>query len=174
MRKLLVLGAGALMLSGCAGGGTSAPSAPVAAAASPAILTAVAFVDVAGSAALYAVEAAKLAQGRSRDPQVRALAALQGANGEGIGGQLSYAGRRVNALPDNVMTPQHEAMLEALRTASDFDATYVAQQQELVPVMRLFHQDYAVRGGSATLRPVAEFSAEKLAEQLRALDALKD
>lgn len=178
MKKFLGITAGAMVLAGCA---SSQPAAaPVAAAAAPAaainpgvILTAARFVDVAASAALYAIEAAKLAETRSGNRDVRALAAMQKANGEGIGGQLSYAGRRVNALPDNVLTAQHQAMLDELRYARDFDATYLAQQQRMVPLMRQFHEQYARQGDSPTLRPVAEFSAEKLAAQERALGRIR-
>lgn len=171
-KRVMVAGAGAMLLAGCASQRAVPPVAPVATNVGT-ILTAAAFVDVAASAALYAVEAGKLAQARSRDPAVRALAAMQVANGEGIGGQLSYAGRRVNALPDNTLTPHHRAMLSELQRAPDFDAAYLAQQQRMVPLMRKYHQDYAVRGGSATLRPVAQFSAEKLAEQEAALARMR-
>ncbi|MCJ7420960.1 DUF4142 domain-containing protein [Sphingomicrobium astaxanthinifaciens] len=173
MNRWLMVGVGALLVAGCASGRGAAPAVPAGAAgAGAAVLTATRFVDVAASAALYAIEAGRLAQARSRDPEVRALAALQVANGEGIGGQLSYAGRRVNALPDNEMTAQHRALLAALKSARDFDAAYLEQQQQMVPLMRRFHEDYAVRGGSATLRPVARFSAEKLAEQEALLERI--
>nr|WP_279614781.1 DUF4142 domain-containing protein [Sphingomicrobium astaxanthinifaciens] len=154
------------------GAGPVAPAAAASAAAKRAAPSPHRFVDVAASAALYAVEAAKLAERRARNPRLRSLAKLQKDGGFGIGGQLSWAGRRVNALPDNVLTPEHQRMLDALKRARNFDALYLAQQQQLVPTMRAFHEDYAVRGGSATLRPVAQFSARKMAAQQLALARL--
>lgn len=127
------------------------------------------FVDVAASAALYAVEAGRLAERRARDPRLRDLARMQKDGGFGIGGQLSWAGRRVNALPDNVLTREHDVMLARLRHARDFDASYLAQQERLVPEMRAFHEDYSHNGGSATLRPVARFGARIMAGQEQAL-----
>ena len=161
---------GAAMLAACSSGGTSSVAAPPVATTNVAALTAVAFVEQAASAALFAIEAAKIAEARSADADVRRLAAMQREAGEAIGSQLSYAGPRVNAVPRNTLTPVHEAMLTDLRTTAEFDAAYLAQQKDFVRSMRAFHRDYAVRGGSATLRPVAEYGAGKLDEQLEAID----
>ena len=160
---------GAALLAGCSSGGARAP---VAAAASAPIqsLTAAAFVEQAASAALFAIEAAKIAQARSGDADVRRLARMQREAGEAIGSQLSHAGPRVNAVPRNTLVPAHRAMLAELNAASDFDEAYLDQQKRFVSSMRAFHRDYAVRGGSATLRPVAEYCADKLGEQLTAVD----
>ena len=129
-------------------------------------------VDVAAAAALYQVEAAKLAERRARSAKVKALAKAQMDNGYGIGGQLSWAGRRVNALPDNVLTREHQRMLDTLKRSANFDATYLAQARRLVPQMREFHESYATSGGSATLRPVAQFGARKMRDQEAALQRL--
>ncbi|MCM8558363.1 DUF4142 domain-containing protein [Sphingomicrobium sediminis] len=176
MRKVaVVVGVGVLALAGCSsgssspGGSMTVTTAPV----TPAMtMTAGLYVETAASAALLAIAAADLAEQRSSDPQLRALAARQKDNAEGISGQLSYAGRRVDALPSNTLIREHQAMLDQLQNAADFDAAYVRMQQQLVPQVRAFHEDYAVRGGSATLRPVAEFSAEKLAEQEAVVEAI--
>ena len=156
------------ILSACSSGGGS-PAVPAASTSAIASMSAASYVDLAASAALYAVEAAKLAETRARDRDIRDLARLQGQAGTAIGGQLAFAGPRVNAVPDNVLTAEHQAMLDALRTASDFDDLYLEQQKRLVPQMRALHENYAVIGGSATLRPVAEFGAGKMAAQAEAV-----
>ncbi|WP_265587709.1 DUF4142 domain-containing protein [Sphingomicrobium arenosum] len=143
---------------------TVAASATMAATPSPR-----AYVDVAASAALYSVEAARLAKTRARSAAVRNFAKSQEASGFGIGGQLSWAGRRVDALPGNRLTRTHQVMLDRLRRARDFDATYLAQQRDLIETMRTFHASYARSGGSATLRPVAQFGARRMAAQAAAL-----
>ncbi|MCJ8191407.1 DUF4142 domain-containing protein [Sphingomicrobium aestuariivivum] len=154
-------------------GATPASAATMASAAAAAKATSPhRYVDVAASAALYQVEAAKLAERRARSSKVRALAKAQKDVGYGIGGQLSWAGRRVNALPDNVLTAKHQRMLDTLARSSNFDATYLAQAKALVPEMRQFHESYATSGGSATLRPVAQFGAAKMRDQEVALQRL--
>ncbi|WP_343345307.1 DUF4142 domain-containing protein [Sphingomicrobium sp. XHP0239] len=160
----------AAMLAACSSSGSSSVAASPVAATNVAALTAAGFVEQAASAALFAIEAARLAEVRSSDADVRRIARMQREAGEAIGSQLSYAGPRVNAVPRNTLVPAHEALLARLRAAPDFDDAYLEQQKDFVTSMRAFHRDYAVRGGSATLRPVADYGAEKLDEQLQAIE----
>ncbi|WP_265569316.1 DUF4142 domain-containing protein [Sphingomicrobium nitratireducens] len=166
---LLAAAALALMVAGC----SSKPAPMVATAVPSAALgptTAAAFVAIASSAALYAVKAAELAEARSADSEVRALATLQRENAMGIAGQLSFAGRRLNLLPSAELLPEHEALLRKLQYASDFDRTYIEQQRTFVPDVLDLHRTYAARGESPTLRPVAELGADLLENQVEAID----
>lgn len=179
MKKLwLAAGAGALVIAGCASRPSPAPvAAPVAAATAAPVaiaapLTAAVFMQVAASSALYSVRAADMADRRSRNPEVRRLAALQRSNGRGLAGQLSFAGRRVNLLPDATLSAQHQSLLNELALSRNFDATYLRQQKMMINQMHRIHYDFATRGRSPTLRPVAKLGAEMMAGQRRALDAI--
>ena len=50
-------------------------------------------------------------------------------------------------------------MYEELAASSDFDRTYVRQQRAIHGAALSLHSDYARRGGSPTLRPVAANAA---------------
>jgi len=150
----------ALLLAGCLGGsgGGSRVAAPVATssvAVAPALASA-AYVAMAASIDLYEIQSAELALQRSQDPANRAFAQTALAAHEGTSAQLSLAGRRLNLLPSPVLEPEHQAMLDALRTTPDFDNTYRAQQSILHREGVALHSSYAARGDSPTLRPVAK------------------
>nr|WP_281376582.1 DUF4142 domain-containing protein [Sphingomicrobium lutaoense] len=127
--------------------------------------------EMSASAALLAVRAAALAEQRSQDREVLALARLQKANGRGLAGQLSFAGRRLDLLPAARLLPHHRQSLDKLARARDFDAAYLAQQRRLIPFMLDIHRAYAERGRSPTLRPVAELGKQMLEAEARALAA---
>jgi putative membrane protein len=89
---------------------------------------------------------------------------------EGVGSQLSFAGRRLNLLPQARLDAAHQAMLDALATSPDPAGTYVRQISELLPRLAAFHHQYQRYGTSPTLRPVAAMAApvfEREAAQLR-------
>jgi len=77
------------------------------------------------------------------------------ATHRGTSAQLSMAGRRLNLLPTASLTPEHQAMLDALKTTPDFDSTYRAQQAILLREGISLHGNFARAGKSPTLRPVA-------------------
>ena len=150
-----------MLLGGCLGGGTggssrvASPGAVTAVAVAPALASA-AYVAMAASIDLYEIQSAQLALERSQDPANRAFAQRALAAHEGTSAQLSMAGRRLNLLPSPNLEPEHQAMLDALRTTPDFDNTYRAQQAILHREGVALHSSYATRGDSPTLRPVAK------------------
>jgi putative membrane protein len=77
----------------------------------------------------------------------------------GLASQLSFAGRRLNLLPGASLLPQHQAMLDELAASSNFDQTYIRQQRAIHGAALSLHSDYARRGSSPTLRPVAANAA---------------
>jgi putative membrane protein len=81
------------------------------------------------------------------------------AGHEGLASQLSFAGRRLNLLPGATMLPQHQAMFEELAASTDFDRTYKRLQLAIHGAALSLHSNYAARGGSPTLRPVAANAA---------------
>ncbi len=87
----------------------------------------------------------------------------------GIGAQLNFAGRYINLLPSSRLLPEHQAMLEALATTSDFDGTYKAQLAKVLREAAAAHRAFEARGDSPTLRPVARFAAPVCEKNLAAL-----
>ena len=90
----------------------------------------------------------------------------------GIGAQLSFAGRYINLLPSSQLLPEHEAMLERLATATDFDGTYKAELARVLRRAAAQHRAFEATGDSPTLRPVARFAAPVCEKNLAALTKL--
>jgi putative membrane protein len=84
---------------------------------------------------------------------------------------LSLAGRRLNLLPSATLLPQHQAMLDELAGSSNFEAAYLRLQRQVHGQGLALHADYASRGTSATLGPVA---ANAAAVERRHLELLRD
>jgi putative membrane protein len=115
--------------------------------------------EQASSSALFAVRASELAATRASDPRLRAIAQTIALDQKAIGAQLSFAGRRVNLLPSARLVPLHQLLFDELEGSTDFDLAY---RRKLLPVLTMaerFHRDFAERGPSPTLRPVAEMAA---------------
>ena len=165
--------AAVLLVGGC-GGGARQP-AVVAAAPSPAVIAApvmissAAYVAAASSIDLFEMKSAELALQRAREPGNRAFAERVLSAHQGTSAQLSYAGRRLNLLPSTRLNPDHQAMLDQLASASDFDSTYRAQQRVVVEQGVRLHGGYARSGDSPTLRPVAENAENVMRANLQAL-----
>lgn len=154
LTAIAALGA-TLLLTACQ---TSAPAArPV----SPrpgqagATLSPADYVATAASIDLFVVRAAELALDRSGDYRIRALASQFAEEHRGLAGQLSFAGRRVDALPTARLLPREEQRLEWLRTQKPFDSTFIRQMMLTHEQSLELHAAFAARGSSATLRPVA-------------------
>jgi putative membrane protein len=126
------------------------PLPPAARTVSPAT-----YVAQASSIDLFVIRASQLAQARASSPKVRAFASRMIAAHQGTASQLSFAGRRLNLLPSAALLPEHQAMLDQLRSSGAFDAAYLRQQRAIHGAAYSLHSNYAARGTSPTLRPVA-------------------
>jgi len=163
-----------LTLAGCA----NAPRSPTApyprptypARPLPGALSPATYLAQAASIDLFVVRSSELAQLRSVDPRLRNVANSLRTEHEGLASQLSFAGRRLDLLPAATMLPEQQAMYEELAASSDFDRTYVRQQRAVHGAALSLHSDYARRGGSPTLRPVA---ANAAAVERRHLELLR-
>jgi predicted outer membrane protein len=113
------------------------------------------YVRTAASIDLYAIKASQIALTRARDSSLRDLARTEIGAHEGLGSQLSFAGRRLNLLPSAELQPEHQRMVETLEFTNEFDATYRRQQIQVHEAALKLHSDFAASGESATLRPVA-------------------
>ena len=124
---------------------------------------------MAASIDLFEIQSAQLALERARDPANRTFAQRTLRAHEGTSAQLSMAGRRLNLLPAPTLIPDHQAMLNALQTAADFDRTYRAQQATLHRQGVALHGNYARGGQSPTLRPVARNAEDVMRRNQEAL-----
>lgn len=180
MRQVRKLGALTILLGlyGCGGGEAlyaPPPKAPKHRAAprpSRAAVSEATFVSVNGSIDLFVIKSSELALQRSASPRVRDLAATMIQAHKGTSGQLSLAGRRLNLLPSATLLPGDQAMLEALRASSRFDADYVRDQRMVHQKAIEIDSAYATSGRSPTLRPVAKSALPIEQRHLRLLFAL--
>jgi putative membrane protein len=162
MRRLGAFVVTALILAGCATK-TPAPQPrppetetgrPLRGPVSPAT-----YVAQAASIDLFVIRASELALGRSSNSAIRDVATRLIAAHRGTAAQLSFAGRRLNLLPGASLLPQHQALLDELSSSGDFDRTWIRIQRSVHGEALALHSDYARRGSSPTLRPVAANAA---------------
>src|SRR5205085_7842482 len=88
---------------------------------------------------------------------------------KGTSAQLSLAGRRLNLLPSATLDAKRQAMFDALNAAPDFDSLYRQQQLAVHQEALTLHRNYAARGTSPTLRPVAAAMVPVIERHLRLL-----
>jgi predicted outer membrane protein len=174
--RIAVIGS-VLAVGGC-GGGRPPAVQPVrvvtpAVIASPVMISAAAYVATASSIDLFEMQSAELALQRSQDPANRAFAQRVLSAHQGTSAQLSFAGRRLNLLPSASLNAEHQALLGALTSASNFDETYRAQQRMIVAEGVKLHGAFARNGNSPTLRPVAQNAENVMRANLQALRAAR-
>lgn len=164
----------AALLAGCAPKRPppAAPPVPSPPVAKPVALDPESYMAFTASSALFAVQASTMVRARGASSKLVKLAMTIEREQIGIGAQLSFAGRRIDLLPSNRPLPMHQAMLEALASAADVDATYKAQMARVLTEAAAAHRAFEQSGDSPTLRPVAAFAApvcERHLELLRKL-----
>lgn len=113
------------------------------------------FVENSGSIDLLIIRSSELALQRSASPRVRDFATTMIRDHKGTSAQLSFAGRRVNALPSAILHAHQQAMLDQLLAAPDFDPAYIRLQRAAHQDALTIERAYARTGASPTLRPVA-------------------
>ena len=117
------------------------------------------YMAMASSIDLYEIRSSQLARTRARSAAHRDFARRMIADHNGTSAQLSLAGRRLNLLPSATLLPRHQAMMDELSASGDFDAIYHRQQIAVHTAALKLHGDFAARGESPTLRPVAKIAA---------------
>jgi putative membrane protein len=157
VRRILIGVATALTLAGCVGttrpAHTPPPQAPVVIRGIP--MQAAPYVAAASSIDLYEIKSSQMAQTRAQDGNLRLFAGMMISAHQGLAAQLSLAGRRLNLLPSAQLLPEHQRMIDTLESTMDFDAAYRSQQIQVHEEALKLHSDFASRGESPTLRPVA-------------------
>ena len=164
----------AILLAGCAPKRPAPPPppAPVTPIPPARALDPKSYMAFAASSALFAVRASNLAEARGSTNKLKTFASQVVMDQTGIGAQLNFAGRYIDLLPSSQLLPEHQAMLDALATAADFDATYKAQLARVLRRASAAHRAFEASGSSPTLRPVARFAAPACEKNLAALSKL--
>lgn len=163
---LAAAAAAAGLLAGCSAQ-RPAPRPPVVVEPEPAALSPGTYLAVSGSRSLLLVRASEVAEARA--PGTAGMARRIAADHRGIAAQLSLAGRRLNLLPAAALLPTDAAQLDALRRAEDVGTAYRRIVAAAVENCIRHDGDYAVRGTSPSLRPVARFAEAVCREELAAL-----
>jgi putative membrane protein len=168
----IAIAATALALAGCA---SNAPQPSRQYPAAPAVrqtpASSATYVAQAASIDLFVLRSSELANLRSVTPAIRQYADRMIADHRGLASQLSLAGRRLDLLPSATLLPQHQAMLDELAASANFEAAYLRLQRQVHGQALALHGNYAGRGASATLRPVAANAAQV---ERRHLDMLRN
>jgi putative membrane protein len=88
---------------------------------------------------------------------------------QAISAQMSFAGRYLNLLPSRSLPPEYQQMLSTLLSGADFNGVYLAQQRVVLARALKLHSNFAERGQSPTLRPVAQFASVAVQSELQVL-----
>ena len=171
LARCFLAGLSVAAVAGCSTG--EAPRSPAVQPTRPPVvirpLFAADYMAAASSIDLYEIRSAELAMTRAVDPKHRDYARTMIADHQGTSAQLSMAGRRLNLLPRATLLPAHQAMIDELSASADFDATYHRQQMAVHEAALKLHSNFAARGESATLRPVAANAAQIVRRHLEAM-----
>jgi putative membrane protein len=170
----MAAGLAILVVAGCQSGqrepgtGPDRPG-PIVRPPGTATASAAAYLAAAASIDLFEIQSSQLALTRSRNAKHREFAAMMIRAHNGTAAQLSLAGRRLNLLPAAALLPRHQGMLAELAASGDFDAVYHRQQVAVHEAALRLHGDFATRGDSPTLRPVARNAAPIVRSHLEML-----
>ncbi|MEW5687783.1 MAG: DUF4142 domain-containing protein [Pseudomonadota bacterium] len=124
-----------------------------------------AFVSNASQSDMYEIEAAKLAQTRSKNPDVVAFAKMMVVQHTAMTNQMKPLILAANKTPAAALDQRRQGFLDNLKSASDaaFDKTYVDQQvaahQEALTLMKGYAEhgdDAGLKGGAAKAVPKIE------------------
>lgn len=159
-----------LAMAGCASNAPAPRPTPRAAPAVRSIAVSPAdYMAAAASASLFIIKASDEIAARAGDTGLGQSASHFSADQQGIGAQLSLAGRRLDLLPSATLLPRHQAMLDELAASADPNATYLRQLKSVLPEALTLHRQYARYGTSPTLRPVAAIAAPVFERELDAI-----
>ena len=142
---------------------TTAPDGTALSSAAPAVASAPAgpdFVAMAAASDMYEVQAAKIAQKRSKNADVKAFAAMMitdhGKSTAMVKKAVADSGR-TDITPPTVLPADKQTMIDALNSAAagDFDKTYVEQQVMAHKDALALMQGYAASGDTPQLKDAA-------------------
>ncbi len=162
MKAVLSSFAAALLVTACssaqapmASDAGAPPMAGAAAAGSP--MAASTYVPMAASSDMFEIQSGQMAQQMSQNPAIRSFGQMLVTDHTQTSSQLMAAASSAGLPPPpQQLMPQHQAMLDQLRTAGpNFDAAFRDAQINAHQQALQLHQGYASGGDVAALRTVA-------------------
>lgn len=167
MRKLLLF-LPLTLLAGCATRPPAPEPRPIRppAAVQPVrpVLSPADYLAISASRSLLLVRASELTA--ARVPELAAEANRVAADHRGVAAQLNLAGRRLDLLPSAQLLPTDRRQLESLGRAADAATAWRRIVAAGLASCDAHEGDYAARGTSPTLRPVARFALGVCREEL--------
>ena len=134
-----------------------------------------AFVSNASQSDMYEIEAARMAQSRSKNPGVTAFAKKMAVQHTAMTNQMKPLMLAANMTPADNLDQRRQGLLDNLKTASDaaFDKVYIDQQvaahEEALTLMR----GYADQGDDAGLQAGAAKAIPKIEAHLAEVQTLQ-
>jgi putative membrane protein len=143
---------------------SAAPDGTTASSAAASAPAAADFVTMAAASDMYEIQAAKIAQKRSKNADIKAFAAMMitdhTKSTAAVKKAIAESGR-TDLAPPAMLPDDKKAMIDALNSASDadFDKTYVAQQVKAHNDALMLMNDYAMAGDTPALKAAAAMIA---------------
>jgi putative membrane protein len=134
-----------------------------------------AFVENAGQGNMYEIQAAKIAEEKSKNAEVKAFAKMMVTDHTALMNEMKPLVTKAGKTPPTDLDQRRKGFLDNLRAAgpADFDKTYIDQQvaahQETLTLM----QGYADNGDDAGLKGAAGKAAPKVQAHLDRAQALQ-
>ena len=127
-----------------------------------------AFVDNAGQGGMYEIEAAKIAQEKSKNPEVKAFAKMMVADHTALGNEMKPLMVAAGKTPPAELDQRRKGFLDNLRAAgpADFDKDYMNQQVAAHEETLTLMQGYADNGDDAGLKAAAAKAVPKVQAHL--------
>ncbi|HEX2558883.1 DUF4142 domain-containing protein [Phenylobacterium sp.] len=155
-----------------------APTPEPAVTAATVPMSAADYVAAAAAGDLYEIEAARIAQNRSQNDEVKALAKMISDDHTKSSGDLQTAASQSGqtlTIPA-AMPADRQAQVEALNAATptDFDAVWLGQQVQAHEQALALHQRYAQNGDIAQLKAFASAMAPVIQRHLDQVRQLRD
>jgi putative membrane protein len=141
-----------------------------------------AFVSNASQSDMYEIEAARIAQARSKDANIKAFAKMMAADHTATSKAMGPLATAAGQTPADKLDQRRQGFIDNLKTASDadFDKVYVDQQvaahKEAMDLMTGYAKDGSdagLKGAAASTAPKVQMHLEKITGIQTALAAAK-
>jgi len=134
-----------------------------------------AFVQNAGQGDMYEIQAAKIAEQKAQNPEVKAFAKMMVTDHTALENQMKPLVTKAGKSPPDQLDQRRKGFLDNLNAAgpSDFDKVYIDQQVSAHKETLNLMKGYAENGDDAALKAAAAKAAPKVQAHLDRAQALQ-
>jgi putative membrane protein len=134
-----------------------------------------AFVSNAGQSDIYEIEAAKIAETRSKTTDIKAFARMMVTDHTALSKEMAPLAKAAGQTPADKLDERRQGFIDNLKSASDadFDKTYVDQQVAAHEEALTLMQGYAKDGSDPGLQAAASKAVPKIQTHLDKIKALQ-